>query len=548
MSFFKRIANYTLSEQQLKWVLIFVAVLFSLIPVFVKFPFKINLFLAWEGAYRLANGQIPYRDFYLPMGIGFWIIPALFFKLFGAKLFTLIFAQCLINFISCLAFIGIFRILQVSRIKILLGLLVFCLSYVFVNFWPWYNQTVFVFGLIAIYFLLKHFYGNTVTNKITYLALTCFFLVLAFFTKQDGGALTIAIATVIIIADSLLIRNYKWVALYFLLMAIFSIGFILPFLGFDFTYWFNLGQPPHFSRISLGDILKDIFEHSNWLKFYLLVFVVIVFNKINKESDFLKNRKSIHFILLSFGILVQAAIVQVTSYIPHNVNIYFHSFALVFILSNLKLEFNLTQLKYISVLVIFILFWWSNDYWRYGKRVVNRVFPQSVVQGNDPSKISKYTWSLNKAQGALKRQKWKLSKIPSFKNIYLPEATIEGILNIKKLVDENFDNTDDLKVLNMSELTPLARELGYTPLVNHPLWFHKNVSIFDEQIKNICENINKEYYDLVLFQDIPNLNNFFPYELQSCLQSSSYCINDKFLAPRVKENSYIEVYVKKDCY
>ena len=58
-------------------------ILTSILPLFFNYPYRINLFLAWEGAYRVSIGQIPYKDFGSPVGYGFWLLPALFFKLFG---------------------------------------------------------------------------------------------------------------------------------------------------------------------------------------------------------------------------------------------------------------------------------------------------------------------------------------------------------------------------------------------------------------------------------------------------------------------------------
>ncbi|MEQ9306399.1 MAG: hypothetical protein RJQ14_20980, partial [Marinoscillum sp.] len=102
----------------------------------------------------------------------------------------------------------------------------------------------------------------------------------------------------------------------------------------------------------------------------------------------------------------------------------------------------------------------------------------------------------------------------------------------------------NLKVLNMTELTPLALELGYTPPTNQALWYHLNVGIFQREVDTLRARVERQAYDLVLFQDIPNLEHFFPYEVQESLQST-YKLQDSFLAPRKEENSIIEVYVRK---
>ena len=100
-----------------------------------------------------------------------------------------------------------------------------------------------------------------------------------------------------------------------------------------------------------------------------------------------------------------------------------------------------------------------------------------------------------------------------------------------------------MQVLNMSELTMLPKELQYEPLTNIPLWFHKDVIAFPREIAQLCAAIENEEYDLVLFEVIPSLNNFFPDELRSCLKKN-YTLHDTFMAPRKEGDSFVEVYIK----
>src|SRR6188768_4514351 len=99
-------------------ILLIIAV--SVVPLFVTPTYRINIFLSWDGAFRLSEGQIPYKDFGLPMGFGYWLIPSLFFSIFGPAFTTLIKAQVLINIISGLAFRGILKLFDVAPAKRLL--------------------------------------------------------------------------------------------------------------------------------------------------------------------------------------------------------------------------------------------------------------------------------------------------------------------------------------------------------------------------------------------------------------------------------------------
>src|SRR5580698_3600148 len=108
----------------------FFILVFSLIPLALHFPYRVNIFLSWEGAYRLYLGQVPYRDFGLPLGFGYWIVPAVFFKLFGPYLISLIKAQVFLNIVAGLSFRSILKKLQVSEGIRIAAVLTFCLSYI----------------------------------------------------------------------------------------------------------------------------------------------------------------------------------------------------------------------------------------------------------------------------------------------------------------------------------------------------------------------------------------------------------------------------------
>src|SRR5689334_21310605 len=73
------------------------------VPLIATFPYRLNIFLSWEGAYRLYLGQTPYKDFGMPVGYMYWVIPAIFFKIFGPAMITLVKAQVFINILAGLS-------------------------------------------------------------------------------------------------------------------------------------------------------------------------------------------------------------------------------------------------------------------------------------------------------------------------------------------------------------------------------------------------------------------------------------------------------------
>src|SRR6187549_2323353 len=94
----------TPSDRKISIAEIIVIVGFSLFPLFFQYPYRVNIFLSWEGAYRLYLGQVPYKDFGLPMGFAYWVIPAVFFKIFGPYMFSLVKAQVFINLVAGFSF------------------------------------------------------------------------------------------------------------------------------------------------------------------------------------------------------------------------------------------------------------------------------------------------------------------------------------------------------------------------------------------------------------------------------------------------------------
>jgi len=194
---------------------ILVIIIIACIPLFASFPYRLNIFLSWEGAYRLYLGQVPYRDFGMPVGYMYWVIPAIFFKIFGPQMITLVKAQVFINILGGLAFRSIMKSVGLEIILRFTSVLLFTFSYSFLNFWPWYNHTVFVYELIALAFLFR-FLMAKVPDKwgYTYLILSGVFVFFSFFTKQDGGALALLLCLALLLYNAWISK--KWLPWFYL--------------------------------------------------------------------------------------------------------------------------------------------------------------------------------------------------------------------------------------------------------------------------------------------------------------------------------------------
>lgn len=514
-----------LSDRQLLAIELLIIIFICFIPLFFKNPYRINIFLSWEGAYRMSIGQVPFRDFSLPMGYGYWVIPALFFKLFGPYFYTLIKAQVLVNLISVVSFRSILKVLGVPPVAILLSVLVYCLSYVSFNFWPWYNNMVIAFELVAIYFTLRLIFGSPGWRMWLFAGLAGFSAFFAIWTKQDAGGMGLLIIYGMLTYDALMDRSpRKWLA-FTGFFVVFALAFVLPVLKYDFLYWFNYGQPPHESRLVLMNFLNEILGWAYWEKFFLMIIVLFVLDKARTNPAFLKDKQEVLFAFLSVAMIVQAWIIPVTSPVPEKNEVFFYGFGFAYLFSNLRLRIDLTRWPYVAMALFLVGFWWTGIYWRNIQRVIAK--KPNVVERTEEQKGHKYRLA---------------KEYKTMERLFLAESTLEGIRKIKEL-DIVKNSKGDLRVLNMSELTSLAWEIPFTPPVNQPLWYHQTVSIWQKEVDEFCEKIRNKSYDLVIFETVSpkEVINFFPMDVKDCLMEY-YQHEFTFLAPRHPEESYIDVF------
>lgn len=515
--------NFISNSRKLLVVDILIIIPFLLLPLFIKLPYRVNIFLTWEGAYRLYLGQVPFVDFGLPMGFGFWLIPAAFFKIFGPTFLSLIKAQILINLVSIISLRGILYNLKVNPIAITLSLLIFCLTYVIYNFWPWYNHSVVVYELVALYFLTSYDQTKSRKKNIINLAVAGFFTFISFFTKQDVGGICLVICLFLI--GYILVSEKVWYPfiIYTAIFVLTAIVFIAPFLKHDFLYWFNYGQAPHSSRISSALLFDILFSHSLLEKMYLLAILGGLIIHVSTWHDFVSSKNIFFITIISLAFIGQSLITRVTSPLPTDHMTYYHTFGFIGLSIFLPWEkWNKSSFKIMCVAILLIASY-SEGYWRYVSGLFFKV-------------------STNETTATTQSLPWASNALPTMKNILLPSATNVGIERIMALP---ILNKKDLKVLNMTELTSLANEIGYTPLTQQPLWYHLNIGMFQKQVEEINEKVKAGYYDLILFESIPSLNNFNPYEVLDVVEKK-YIHYDSFLAPRRLEDSTIDVFINPD--
>ena len=71
--------------------------------------------IAFDGGWRMLNGQMPFRDFTAPAGIVPAAMQAPFFALFGVTWFALCLHAAVVNGLLCVAVYGFLRLLQATE-------------------------------------------------------------------------------------------------------------------------------------------------------------------------------------------------------------------------------------------------------------------------------------------------------------------------------------------------------------------------------------------------------------------------------------------------
>lgn len=331
---------------------------------------------------------------------------------------------------------------------------------------------------------------------------------------------------------------------------------VLIFSRYGFGYWFNHGQAPHTARVSAFDIAEEFFGASQWIKFWLFLIVVLIIVRFRSLESLRADKKGVLLAFLTLGILGEAAIFQVTSYTPPDNNIFFHSFAFAcfFTLLAPMLPVSFARPRLLIVVAAGIMLWWSPTWWKYTQRVAAHLLPHKElkVSATGENVVNRQTYMIPRdTVRDVPMDQWIECGLPSFSRITMPAPTVDGIhrlMNMDIIKRARLDAKESIRVLNMSELTPLAEEVPFSLERNRelPLWYHLGVGMFNRQAEIFEARIQARYYDLVLFEYIPTLNNFYPFRTRDVLRQH-YKLVDSFMAPRrgPETKGNIEVYVRQ---
>jgi hypothetical protein len=476
--------------------------------------------IAFEGAYRLFLGQVPFRDFGSPVGPGAFVIPALFFKLFGANWNVFLLTQQFLNAVMLLMVYLFLQKLYIRTWVIRLSMIAFSVGYLVFQSHPWYNSTGFLLLLAAALCALQ----GGVMASLAAGTLSG----LAILTKQDFGLLSVLISGALVLRSSLgtdyekiLPDNKSLFEKRTLALAAFNLsvftsalaGSISLFIFYTdpsgFTYWFNYGQAPHDHR---GITFRDLVANSFGTLGILLTALAVMRN--------------------NFRILVAAVFLTASSVSRTTSGLGFTHYYFVAFIPILLYECWHLQIRYKRLLLFILLV------------ATIRVVIKPL------SDLRHVLVSIARQQPEHFFFDYKLLSLPlvetpvdllAFSNhTQMPQETIALLRHIKEMVlqrqvqNSQLTQTPPVKLLNMTELTPVYSELGVAPPKHLPLWFHTKVSLFPEQIQDINNQLADTAYDYIMIQGthegltetyrkfLATLNSNTGYHLESRVHASPF--------------------------
>ena len=435
--------------------------------------------ITFEGAYRLFNGQIPYRDFGSPVGPISFVIPALFFKIFKPNWSVFIISQ---QFENVCMLVLMFALLSKINIEVNIkrvALICFTLFYLLLQTHPWYNSTA---TLLLIAATLCALYTSSI-----YVISSGLISGLAVLAKQDFGLLTILISGLLVVILSLgsdldkiipsydtaiIKKEYLRVArnlgLYTTSIVLIILTFILLTDSEGFKYWFNYGQPPH--EIRNISIKAFLFGALGWL----MLVISLYFNNFQ--------------LLVASLFIIAGSITRATSGLSFT-----HYYYVVFIPVVLKSSLEIrTILRQYIIAISFIL-----AALMLIRPIIDVYHVYESIARKEPEHFFFDYRHISKP----------LTKFPSdflaFSSFtQASQDTINAINELKNLTTQYRTNNIDLqiKVLNVSELTPIYAELEVTPPKGLPLWFHSKVSLFPNQLTDLNNKLASHEFDIILLQ------------------------------------------------
>lgn len=408
----------------------------------------------------------------MPLGPVSIYAQAFFDLIFGNNLMSMIIHGFLLGLIPSLLFYFVAR-KKLGVFKSFLFSFFFYLSFNGMVFYPFYKQIAYFFFFLNI-FLLFEYYDKESMPSFVYL-LSAVLGTFAFYSKQDIGALLFFF---VLLYFLFCYRNQlkRTILLYFIpsvLFMIISYIFLSNIPGF--TYWFNIGQPPHNARAAMLLHPRTLWGIATSWTFYLALFFsfFVLFRKKIKSpySQWLnKNQSSINLLCLFIIVAAVSLIALGTSGVDNNafsVGIPVLVLILyILIKENTSLLLNQSKLV-VTYFLIALLLLTVSPFAVYGQIIQNYKNPELVRIPNGC-----YAGSL------------------------MPKTPLESLSTIREIIEKN-----NRSFVSLTEYSFLYCDYDVEPPKKLPLWIYTGTSIFDENVPDLIQTIKELSPKVILLQD-----------------------------------------------
>jgi hypothetical protein len=155
--------------------------------------FLLDQSIVFDGAWRIAQGQVPYRDFFMPFGPISFLLPALAFRYVGVSFSSLVGAACLLSLLGTAVAVRLALRLSGSRALALLAGALTAVWFQAPFGVPWMEQTAFFFDLLALWAVVES--RLRAPSQLPLAALAGVASALAVLSKQNAGGLFVLVCS-----------------------------------------------------------------------------------------------------------------------------------------------------------------------------------------------------------------------------------------------------------------------------------------------------------------------------------------------------------------
>lgn len=165
--------------------------------------FPLDQSIVFDGSYRILKGQIPYKDFLIPVGPVPFYIHSFFFKIFGVRYTSYLFGSSFINTLATiLSFFIVYSLFPSKRFLQFIGAILTAIWFYPPSGTPYIEQTSFFLSLLAILLILLAIISRNLNFlfRIFLFFFSGLFAFLTILSKQNAGFFILPLYFLLIIS------------------------------------------------------------------------------------------------------------------------------------------------------------------------------------------------------------------------------------------------------------------------------------------------------------------------------------------------------------